>query len=44
LEEEGSALKGKLSDAENTISKLQRDLDQLLLDKVRGNYVRIGLM
>ncbi|CDQ61158.1 unnamed protein product [Oncorhynchus mykiss] len=33
LEEEGSVLKGKLSDAENTISKLQRDLDQLLLDK-----------
>ncbi|XP_041722818.2 ninein-like protein isoform X3 [Coregonus clupeaformis] len=33
LEEEGSVLKGKLSEAENTISKLQRDLDQLLLDK-----------
>ncbi|XP_029608856.1 ninein-like protein isoform X2 [Salmo trutta] len=33
LEEEGSVLKGKLSEAENNISKLQRDLDQLLLDK-----------
>ncbi|XP_041736751.1 ninein-like protein isoform X2 [Coregonus clupeaformis] len=33
LEEEGSVLKGKLSEAEKTISKLQRDLDQLLLDK-----------
>ncbi|XP_038816381.1 ninein-like protein [Salvelinus namaycush] len=33
LEEEDSVLKGKLSEAENTISKLQRDLDQLLLDK-----------
>uniref|UniRef100_A0A4W5PBL7 Ninein-like n=1 Tax=Hucho hucho TaxID=62062 RepID=A0A4W5PBL7_9TELE len=33
LEEEGSVLKGKLSETEKTISKLQRDLDQLLLDK-----------
>ncbi|CDQ73588.1 unnamed protein product [Oncorhynchus mykiss] len=33
LEEEGSVLKGKLSETERTISKLQRDLDQLLLDK-----------
>ncbi|XP_055758090.1 ninein-like protein isoform X1 [Salvelinus fontinalis] len=33
LEEEDSVLKGKLSEAGNTISKLQRDLDQLLLDK-----------
>ncbi|XP_014057539.2 ninein-like protein isoform X4 [Salmo salar] len=33
LEEEGSVLKGKLSETERTISKLQRDLDQLLRDK-----------
>ncbi|XP_071249028.1 ninein-like protein isoform X3 [Salvelinus alpinus] len=33
LEEEGSVLKGKLSETERTISKLQRDLDQLILDK-----------
>ncbi|XP_064790466.1 ninein-like protein isoform X2 [Oncorhynchus masou masou] len=33
LEEEGSVLKGKLSETKRTISKLQRDLDQLLLDK-----------
>ncbi|XP_035654053.1 ninein-like protein isoform X2 [Oncorhynchus keta] len=33
LEEEGSVLKGKLSETERTISRLQRDLDQLLLDK-----------
>uniref|UniRef100_A0A6Q2YDH8 EF-hand domain-containing protein n=1 Tax=Esox lucius TaxID=8010 RepID=A0A6Q2YDH8_ESOLU len=33
LEDEVCVLKGKLSEAENTISKLQRDLDQLLLDK-----------
>lgn len=35
LEKELSALKGQLSEAEGTVSKLQRDLDALLLDKVR---------
>ncbi|KAG5831594.1 hypothetical protein ANANG_G00305350 [Anguilla anguilla] len=33
LEKELSGLKGKLSEAEGTIAKLQRDLDGLLLDK-----------
>ncbi|KAJ8250568.1 hypothetical protein COCON_G00224900 [Conger conger] len=33
LERELAALKGKLSEAEGTVSKLQRDLDSLLLDR-----------
>ena len=35
MEEEASLLKEKLSEAETTVSRLQRDLDQLLQDKVR---------
>lgn len=35
LEEEVSLLKEKLSEAESTISKLQKDLEHLLQDKVR---------
>lgn len=37
LEKEVSVLKEKLSETENTISKLQRDLDHLLQDKVEVN-------
>ncbi|KAJ8014305.1 hypothetical protein DPEC_G00038870 [Dallia pectoralis] len=33
LEDEVGVLQGKLSEADDTISKLQRDLDQLLLEK-----------
>ncbi|XP_016133518.1 ninein-like protein isoform X1 [Sinocyclocheilus grahami] len=36
LEEEVSVLKEKLSEAESTISKLQKDLDHLLQDKYGG--------
>ncbi|XP_073690298.1 ninein-like protein isoform X1 [Garra rufa] len=36
LEEEVSVLKGKLSESESTISKLQKDLDHLLQDKYGG--------
>ncbi|KAJ8418344.1 hypothetical protein AAFF_G00140530 [Aldrovandia affinis] len=36
LEKEMSALKGKLSEAEASISRLQKDLDNLLLDKFGG--------
>uniref|UniRef100_A0AAY4BRR2 EF-hand domain-containing protein n=1 Tax=Denticeps clupeoides TaxID=299321 RepID=A0AAY4BRR2_9TELE len=36
LEEEVSALKGKLTESQCTISRLQKDLDHLLQDKVRG--------
>lgn len=39
MEEEVSVLKEKLSEAESTISKLQKDLDHLLQDKVRCLYV-----
>ncbi|XP_031435369.1 ninein-like protein isoform X2 [Clupea harengus] len=33
LEEEAGALKGKLSETESTVTRLQRDLEQLLQDK-----------
>ncbi|XP_058241826.1 ninein-like protein isoform X2 [Hemibagrus wyckioides] len=36
LEEENCALKGKLSEAESTISKLKKDLDHILQDKYEG--------
>ncbi|XP_017318965.1 ninein-like protein isoform X4 [Ictalurus punctatus] len=36
LEEENCALKGKLSEAESTISKLKKDLDYVLQDKYGG--------
>ncbi|XP_060728405.1 ninein-like protein isoform X3 [Tachysurus vachellii] len=36
LEEENCALKGKLSEAESTISKLKKDLDHVLQDKYEG--------
>ncbi|KAK3554183.1 hypothetical protein QTP70_020075 [Hemibagrus guttatus] len=36
LEEENCALKGKLSEAESTISKLKKDLDRILQDKYEG--------
>ncbi|XP_036402631.1 ninein-like protein [Megalops cyprinoides] len=36
LEKEVGQLKGKLSEAETTVSRLQRDLDQLLTDKFGG--------
>lgn len=39
MEEEVSVLKEKLSEAESTICKLQKDLDNLLQDKVRCLYV-----
>lgn len=38
LEEEVSLLKEKLSEAESTISKLQKDLEHLLQDRVRRLY------
>lgn len=38
LEEEVSLLKEKLSEADSTISKIQKDLEHLLQDKVRCLY------
>lgn len=43
MEEEVSALKEKLTEAESAISKLQNDLDHLLQDKVRRLDVNLLL-
>ncbi|KAG7999655.1 Ninein-like protein [Nibea albiflora] len=40
LEDELSAMKLKLSEAESSVNRLQRDLDQLLHDKVRERNTR----